>query len=82
MDERVKAALQVYGQYLDGKSARMNETIIAAIRTIRRYVYLRDPLDEEIHRTILMARRRKMSGAELESLVIGKPDPATAAGPV
>ena len=73
VDEHVKAALKVYGDYLDGTPKRMNETIIQAIKTIREYVYLRDPLDREIHRTIIMAKGKKMSGAELHALIERQP---------
>jgi hypothetical protein len=73
MDENVQAALNTYGEYLDGTSKRMNETIIQAIKTIREYVYLRNPDNQEIHHAIITAKRKNMSGAELESLVKQEP---------
>ncbi len=73
MDENVQAALNTYGEYLDGTSKRMNETIIQAIKTIREYVYLRNPDNQEIHRAIITAKSKNMSGAELESLVKQEP---------
>lgn len=69
MDEGVERALKVYGEFLDGNSVRMNEDIINAIRTIREYVYLRNPGDQDTQHAIVMAKRNKMSSAELESLV-------------
>jgi hypothetical protein len=70
MDESVKAALKVYGRYLDGELIAMDKSIIEAIRTIREYVYLRDPHDEDIHRTIITAKRKQLTGSDLESFVM------------
>ena len=80
MDGKVVAAVKIYGQYLDGDSPRMDTTVINAIRTIREYIHLRDPDDPEFHQTILTAKRKKMSGAELESLVRQYPPPRDPVG--
>ncbi len=69
MDENVEAALKTYGQFLDGESSRMNETVIQAIKTLREYVFARDPENEAIHKTLITAGRKGLSGAELERLV-------------
>jgi hypothetical protein len=71
MDDNVRAALRTYGQFLDGPARRMDETIIQAIRIIREYLYLRGPNDDSTQRAIVTAKHKKMSGAELESLVKG-----------
>jgi hypothetical protein len=69
MDENLKSALKVYGQYLDEPSARMDVTIIGAIRAIRAYVYERVPDDREIQHTIVTAKREKLTSQDLEKLL-------------
>jgi len=69
MDERVEKALKDYGEFLDEESGRMNQDIINAIRTIREYLHLQNPNDQDIQQAIVTAKRKKMSSAQLESLV-------------
>jgi hypothetical protein len=75
MDEKVEATVKIYSAFLDGESPRMDTTIIEAIRTIREYVYVRDPNDQDIHNTIVTAKRNKMSGAALEAVLRAYPPP-------
>jgi len=68
MNEAVNNALRVYGEFLDGDH-RMSPAVIEAIRTIREYVYGCDPFNQAIHKTIITAKRKGLSGAALEALV-------------
>ena len=69
MNETVKSALRVYGEYLDNRQQRLDKTLIDAIRTIRTYAYERDPDDGGIQKAIVTAKTRKLTGAQLEALI-------------
>lgn len=77
MDENIESALKIYGQFLDGESPRMDGPIIQAIKTLREYVFARDPADREIHNTLVTAKRKKLSGTEMRALVeaVGSDEP-------
>ncbi|MFL6603176.1 MAG: hypothetical protein ACJ8R9_17855 [Steroidobacteraceae bacterium] len=70
MDEHIRAAIGTYGEYLDGKVDRMNEAIVEAIRAIRTYAYERNPDDLDIQQKIVTAKRKGLSGTDLESLLL------------
>ena len=69
MNEPVKSALRLYGEYLDGRQQHLDKTVIDAIRTIRAYAYERDPDNEHIQKAIVTAKTRKLTGAQLEALI-------------
>jgi hypothetical protein len=68
MNDAVKNAVRVYGEFLDGDQ-RMAPAVVEAIRTIREYLYGCDPTNQAIHETLITAKRNGMSGAEMQALV-------------